>query len=118
LLLGRKGRYKTKALSVRAIQKPLERYRSRVGLSMHCHQLRHTFATDLLMAGADLVVVQDLLGHRQVQTTENYCRVANEKVRADYFQAMEKIRSWSMISSQQGRSLIVRIASKIATHSG
>ena len=91
LLLGCKGRYKMKALSVRAIQKLLERYRSQVGLSMHCHQLRHTFASDLLTAGADMVIVQDLLGHRQVQTTQNYCRVANEKVRADYFQAMEKI---------------------------
>jgi len=82
-----------KALSVRAIQKLMERYRSRVGQSVHCHQLRHTFATDLLTAGADLVVVQVLPGHRQVQTTQNYCRVANEKVRADYFQAMEKIMS-------------------------
>jgi len=93
LFLGRKGRYRTQGLSVRAIQKLIERYRCRVGLSIHCHQLRHTFASDLLMAGADLVVVQDLLGHRHVQTTQNYCRVANEKVRADYFQAMEKIMS-------------------------
>jgi site-specific recombinase XerD len=93
LFLGRKGRSKRKGLTVRAIQKVLERYRLNVGLSIHCHQLRHTFASDLLTAGADLVVVQDLLGHRQVQTTQNYCRVANEKVRADYFQAMEKIMS-------------------------
>jgi site-specific recombinase XerD len=93
LLLGRKGRHKMKGLSVRAIQKLLERYRCQAGLSIHCHQLRHTFASDLLTAGADLVVVQDLLGHRQVQTTQNYCRVANEKVRADYFQAMERIMS-------------------------
>ena len=93
LLLGRKGRSKMKGLTVRAIEKLMERYRNQVGLSIHCHQLRHTFASDLLTAGADLVVVQDLLGHRQVQTTENYCRVANEKVRADYFRAMERIMS-------------------------
>ena len=93
LFVGRKGRYKRRGLTVRAIQKLLERYRCRVGLSIRCHQFRHTFASDLLTVGADLVVIQDLLGHRQVQTTQNYCRVANEKVRADYFQAMEKVLS-------------------------
>ena len=93
LLVGRRGRHKSKGLTVRAIQKLLERYRRPLGLTIRCHQLRHTFATDLLTVGADLVVIQDLLGHRQVQTTQNYCRVANEKMRADYFQAMEKILS-------------------------
>ena len=79
--------------TVRATQKLLERYRCQVGLRIHCHQRRHTVASARLTAEADLVVIQHLLGHRQVQTTQKYGRVAKEKVRVDYFQPMEKIVS-------------------------
>ena len=78
---------------MRARQKLLERYRGQAGLRIYCHQRRHTFASDLITVGADLVVIQHLLGHRQVQATQKYGRVAKEKVRADYVQAREKV--WS-----------------------
>jgi site-specific recombinase XerD len=48
-------------------------------------------ATQLLNADAMLVSVQELLGHNSVIITQRYCKVSNEKVRRDYFKAMELV---------------------------
>ena len=48
-------------------------------------------ATQMLNADADLVTIQDLLGHARIKTTEQYCQVSNQKVSRDYFSAMEKV---------------------------
>jgi len=91
LLLVDKGRCKGNPLSVRGIQKRMEQYARQAGLKVCCHQLRHTMATQLLNADADLVTIQDLLGHSRIKTTQRYCQVSNLKVQRDYHQAISKV---------------------------
>ena len=91
LFLVSKGRFRGKALNVRGIQHRMKYYARKAGLKVSCHHLRHTMATQMLNADADLVTIQDLLGHSYIRTTERYCRVSNQKVRRDYYQAMEKV---------------------------
>ena len=91
VFLVEKGIYKDKPISVRGIQKRMEYYAKSAGLRVSCHQLRHTMATQLLNADADLVVIQDLLGHSQIRTTQRYCKVSNLKVQRDYHKAIDKV---------------------------
>jgi len=91
LFLVQKGPMRGKPLSVRGIQKRIEYYARESGLNVSCHRLRHTMATQLLNADADLATIQDLLGHGQITTTQRYCRVANLKVQRDYYKAMEVV---------------------------
>jgi site-specific recombinase XerD len=91
LFLVQKGPMKGKPISVRGIQKRIEYYAWKSGLDVSCHRLRHTFATQLLNADADLATIQDLLGHTHITTTQRYCRVANLKVQRDYYKAMELV---------------------------
>jgi site-specific recombinase XerD len=86
-----KGRFKGKPIQVRGIQHRLQQYAEKAGLKVSCHQLRHTMATQLLNADADLVTIQDLLGHTRIKTTQRYCRVSNLKVQRDYHKAMERV---------------------------
>lgn len=88
LFLVQKGTFKGKPISVRGIQKRMEYYARKAGLKVSCHQLRHTMATQLLNADADLVTIQDLLGHTRIKTTQRYCRVSNLKVQRDYHKAI------------------------------
>jgi site-specific recombinase XerD len=91
LFLVQKGPMRGRPLSVRGIQKRIEHYARESGLNVSCHRLRHTMATQLLNADADLATIQDLLGHSQITTTQRYCRVANLKVQRDYYKAMEMV---------------------------
>ncbi|MDX2489842.1 tyrosine-type recombinase/integrase [Desulfosarcina sp.] len=88
LFLVEKGTCKGKGISVRGIQKRMEYYAKKIGLKVSCHQLRHTMATQLLNADADLVTIQDLLGHSRIKTTQRYCKVSNLKVQRDYHKAI------------------------------
>jgi len=89
LFLVQKGPLRGNPISVRGIQKRIEYYGRESGLNVSCHRLRHTMATQLLNADADLATIQDLLGHGQITTTQRYCRVANLKVQRDYYKAMQ-----------------------------
>ena len=91
VFLVEKGTHRGKPISVRGIQKRMEHYASKTGLPISCHQLRHTMATQLLNADADLVTIQDLLGHVRIKTTQRYCKVCNLKVQRDYFNAMRMV---------------------------
>ncbi len=89
LFLIEKGTMRAQPISVRGIQKRMESYARQAGLKVSCHDLRHTMATQLLNADAELVTIQDLLGHSRITTTQRYCRVSNLKVQRDYYKAME-----------------------------
>jgi site-specific recombinase XerD len=91
LLVVEKGSCKGKPISVRGIQKRMEYYAGKAGVSISCHQLRHTMATQMLNADAQLETIQDLLGHNWVITTQRYCKVSNLKVKRDYYKAMDLV---------------------------
>lgn len=91
LFLVEKGRCRGQGISVRGIQKRVEGYAQKTGVELSCHTLRHTFATQLLEAGAELVTVQELLGHSSVTTTRRYTKVSNNRVRAEYFNSMATV---------------------------
>jgi site-specific recombinase XerD len=91
VFLVQKGPLRGKPISVRGIQKRIEHYAQRAGIEVSCHHLRHTMATQLLNADADLVTIQDLLGHSRITTTQCYCRVSNLKVQRDYYKAINVV---------------------------
>lgn len=78
LLLSRTGR----ALERIAVWQIVRRQAKAAGLSdVHPHQIRHSFATHLMMGGADLRIVQELLGHADIQTTQTYTHVDSKRLR-------------------------------------
>ena len=81
-------------LSTRSIQRIVKKYALAAGLDpdFHTHSLRHSFATHLLDGGADLRVVQDLLGHSSPATTQIYTHVSAEQARKVYLNAHPRAR--------------------------
>jgi site-specific recombinase XerD len=78
-------------LSVKAIQKKMERYAKAAGITASCHSLRHTFASNLLEHGAEVVVIRDFLGQSQIASSERYANISSQKVKQEYMRTMQKI---------------------------
>jgi tyrosine recombinase XerC len=82
-------------LPARRVQKIISKHAVVINKKVHPHMLRHTFATHLLDGGADLKVVQELLGHADLSSTQIYTHVTQSRARKTYLSAHPMARGKS-----------------------
>ena len=77
------GRGEQAGLSPRSVQRLVEKYAKAAGITKEVtpHTLRHSYATDLLMNGADIRSVQAMLGHASITTTQVYTHITDQQLR-------------------------------------
>jgi site-specific recombinase XerD len=80
-----------RALSSKGMQKKMERYAKAAGIKASCHSLRHTFASNLLEEGAEVISIKELLGHASMESSERYAKLSNQRVKQIYQQTMRKV---------------------------
>ncbi|MCI3986028.1 tyrosine-type recombinase/integrase [Bacillus vallismortis] len=86
-----KGVHKEEPLNRNTIESIVRRLRNKTGIDFTPHMLRHTYATELHNKGVEIIVIQKLLGHAQVQTTINtYVHINDKKHMESYKQAIRE----------------------------
>ncbi len=91
-------------ISRRTVQYTVEKYVKKIGLDPHkytTHNLRHTAATLMHQAGVDIRVLQEILGHKQLSTTEIYTHINNDQIRnAVQNNPLSRVKNEKMDSSE------------------
>lgn len=95
--------YRHQPLSISYCSQRLRTYGRRCGVVIIPHQLRHSCATLLLNAGAPVLTVQTILGHKFIDTTLRYARLYDGTVAADYYRAMAEVESHFRVGEYAGR---------------
>ena len=86
--------YQGSGMSTTAIHKRLMRYREEAGIHITAHQLRHSFANDLVAANVPVTTVQKLMGHSWITTTQRYLSANDRKVQADFYLVADELDKW------------------------
>ena len=88
-------------LSVAGVQFRLKQYCQKAGISLSCHQLRHTFARRLVENRLPIDTLAKLLGHADLRTTQRYIDGADPGIRDEFLQAMQQMRQTNPELSEQ-----------------
>ena len=69
----------------------MERYTKAAEIEASCHSLRHTFASNLLEEGAQIISIKEFLGHSSVTSSERYARLSNLHIKQTYLETIKKV---------------------------
>lgn len=89
--------YQRRKISTTSISKRIKHLRDLGGVDLTAHRLRHTFADNLLSAGMPITSIQKLMGHRFIETTQNYAIANDRQVQKDFYAASERIEGWKLL---------------------
>lgn len=90
--------YQQKKISTTSISIRIKKISKQCGVNLTAHRLRHTFADQLLSAGMPITSIQKLMGHKFVETTQNYAIANDRLVEADFYAACKKIEGWKFLA--------------------
>ena len=93
--------YQEAGLSTTAIHKRLMHYREQAGVNLTAHQLRHTFANDLVAEDVPVTSIQKLLGHSWLTTTQTYIAANDRQVQADFYAVAERLAEWRAVPTKE-----------------
>ncbi len=88
--------YLEEGLTTKSIHMRLVHYRNLAGIRITAHQLRQSFANDMLNADAPITSIQKLMGHRWIESTQNYVMANDRQVCEDYYAACARLEGWAL----------------------